>query len=163
MTPAAYHTVQFSAIGFCLPPVAPWFKITTIIIDIPATLAANTLLVMPIVVCIAILIIADSWQLWLGRFIREFHLSGNWFCPCRAGCVLKPRLSFWVLKVTDTDEGKRDGVGCGSSRAECLYERGYQVAARAPGPHTHMYSIDTLIHIPLKNFILPVAWWPFQW
>lgn len=77
MTPTAYHTVQFSAIGFCLPPVAPSFKITTIIIDIPATLAANTLLVMTIVVCIAILIIADSRQLSLGRFIREFHLSGN--------------------------------------------------------------------------------------
>lgn len=162
MTPAAYHTVQFSAIGFCLPPVAPWFKITTIIIDIPATLAANTLLVMPIVVCIAILIIADSRRLSLGRFIREFHLSGNWFCPCRAGCVLKPCLGFWVLKVTDTNKGKR--VGCGSSRAECLYERGYlRLRPEPPPPPTHTYSIDTLIHIPLKHFILPLAWWPFQW
>lgn len=46
MTPAAYHRVQFSAIGLCLPQAVTWLQINigTIIIDIPATLAANTLL-----------------------------------------------------------------------------------------------------------------------
>lgn len=46
MTPAARHRAQFSAIGLCLPQAATWLQINirTIIIDIPATPAANTLL-----------------------------------------------------------------------------------------------------------------------
>lgn len=46
MTPAAYHGVQFCAIGLCLPQAVTWLGINigTIIIDISATLAANTLL-----------------------------------------------------------------------------------------------------------------------
>lgn len=74
MTPAAYHRVQFSAIGLCLPQAVTWLQINirTIIIDIPATLAANMLLV-----CIVSKIIADSGQLSLGSVIGEFHLSGN--------------------------------------------------------------------------------------
>lgn len=46
MTPAAYHGVQSSAIGLCLPQAVTWLQINigTIIIDISATLVANTLL-----------------------------------------------------------------------------------------------------------------------
>lgn len=42
-----------------------------------------------------------------------------------------------MLKVTDTDEGKR--VRCGSSRVECLYERGYLRLRPEPPPHTHTH------------------------
>lgn len=46
MTPAAYHRVQFSAIGLCLPQAVTQLQINigTIIIDIPATLTVSALL-----------------------------------------------------------------------------------------------------------------------
>lgn len=148
MTPAAYHRVQFSAIGLCLPQAVPWLNIRTIIIDIPATLAANTLLAIPIVVCIVSQIIADLRQLSLGRFIREFHLSCNWFCPRRVGCILKPRLCLWVLKVTDTKEKKEtesDAAAPGRSAYMSMVISGCGLSSP---PHTH---ICTLIHTPLSS------------
>ena len=118
---------------------------------------------MPIAVCRASQIIADSSQLPLGHFIREFYLSGNWFCPGRGGCVLKSCLCFWVLKVTDTTKG--GGRQLDAAAPGCSAYMSMLISGCAPtwSTETHVHSYTFAQHCPWQAlFILLLAQWPFH-